>query len=146
MTQVLNVYQTSTKRKMLSSFISFMLLAIAFIVMAAIRQKSGPGISAALGMAIAFYFMTFPKYSVLADQISFKQVFKKINCPFNAGTFQIVEKKGIAAFLMAFKSSVYVIEFTPNAQKPRKVIIGGMLDKTDIEAMFKQIPESSKIQ
>ena len=146
MTHVISVYETPKKRKILSSFLSFLLLAILFIIMTAIRQKSGPGISAALGMAIAFYFINFPKYSVLADQISFKQIFKKVSCPFNAGTFKIVEKNGIAAFFMAFKSSVHVIEYTSTDGKARKVVIGGMLDQHDLEAMFEQIPESSKIQ
>lgn len=144
MTQVLGIYETSTKRKLISSLITFILMSIMFLILAAVRQKSGPGLGAALGMTIAFYFITYPKYSVFADQISFKVSFKKINCPFNAGTFKLVEKTGLMSLLLSMKSSTYVIEYSPDNTK-KKIVMGSLLSKAAVEAMFNQIPEQSKI-
>lgn len=93
-----------------------------------------------VGGSIPLYFILFPKIYLYPNRIYFKQNFKKYNCFFNSGDFQLVEKKGLAAFSVSLKfTRVVGIIYTPYNKPKSKIPLGWMLKESEVKEIFDYI-------
>ncbi|CAI3949234.1 hypothetical protein [Commensalibacter communis] len=101
---------------------------------------------AMVGGSIPLYFILFPKIYLYPDRIYFKQNFIKYNCFFNSGNFQLIEKKGLAAFAVSFKlTRVIGITYTQYNKPKSKIALGWMLKKSEVKEMFDYIQKQKTI-
>ncbi|MDI2113679.1 hypothetical protein [Commensalibacter nepenthis] len=95
---------------------------------------------AMVGGSIPLYFILFPQIYLYPDRVYFKQNFKKYNYLFNSGDFQLVEKKGLAAFAVSLKfTRVIGIIYTPYNKPKSKITLGWMLRESDVKEIFDYI-------